>query len=99
MKKIITIVCVIAMLAAFSPMTASALTKRDPGGGIGAFFAGCCLGIRTGLAYNDGAQIHIREWGTLIPYAGIVFSVLNGIDCYNGMTTKEFAEKRGASWY
>ncbi len=49
--------------------------------------------------WNDGAELHWREWTPLIPYVGFIFSVWNGLDCYNGMTAHQWAEKNGANWY
>jgi len=100
MKRVVGIVVVLALVASvFAPMTAQALnTQREPGG-VPAFFIGCCLGLREGTEWNEGADLHWREWCTLIPYAGIVFAIWNGVDCANGMTAHEFAEQNAANWY
>ena len=56
---------------------------------------------RTGIGteWNEGADLHWREWGTLIPVAGIFIGIWNGLDCANGMTAHEFAEQNAANWY
>ena len=61
--------------------------------------ADCCFGIRCGAAYNDGKDIHWREWGQLIPFVGLVLAIWNGIDGANGMTTKDYVSKYGAAFY
>ncbi|VGO22552.1 hypothetical protein [Pontiella sulfatireligans] len=63
------------------------------------FFVGCCLGGRTQIAYTDGKTVHWREWGRLIPYAGIVFAVWDGVDGAGGETTADFVEKYGSTYY
>ena len=68
-------------------------------GGVMGFIAGCCFGIRAGAAYNDGKEIHWREWVKLIPYVNIVFSIWDGIDGTNGMTSADYAKKYGAAYY
>ena len=63
------------------------------------FLVGCCFGVRSGAAYNDGKDLHWREWTLLIPFVSIVVSIMNGVDAMNGMTTKDFAAKFGATYY
>lgn len=63
------------------------------------FIAGCCFGIRAGAAYNDGKEVHWREWVRLIPYVNIVFAIWDGVDGTNGMTSKDYIEKYGAMYY
>jgi len=93
-------VLVLTLVASvLAPMSAQALnTEREPGG-VPAFFIGCCFGLREGSEWNEGADLHWREWCTLIPYAGIVFAIWNGVDCANGITAHEFAEQNAANWY
>ena len=55
--------------------------------------------MRSGAAYNDGKDLHWREWALLIPFVGWVVAILNGIDGANGVTTKELAAKFGATYY
>ncbi len=96
MKKIIACLLVSVFLAG-STMTASAI--NDQRGGLLGFIAGCCFGVRTAGAYNDGKDIHWRQWVRLIPYVGIVFAIWDGIDGANGMTSKDYVEKYGAMYY
>jgi len=96
MKKI-TIGIVAVMM--FLGSATSSLAINDQRGGVMGFIAGCCFGIRAGAAYNDGKEIHWREWVMLIPYVNIVFTIWNGIDGANGMETKDYAKKYGSSFY
>lgn len=68
-------------------------------GGVMGFIAGCCFGVRAGGAYNDGKEIHWREWVRLIPYIGIVFAIWDGVDGANGMETSDYAAKYGPIFY
>ena len=67
--------------------------------GVLGFFIGCCFGIRSGVAYNEGKDLHFREWGLVIPIAGFVISIWNGLDCSKGITSKELATQYGATYY
>ncbi len=100
MKRVLGMVLALTLIASvFAPLTAEALnTTREPGG-VPAFFAGCCFGLRVGTEWNEGADLHWREWATIIPFAGIVISIWNGFDCSEGMTAHEFAEQNAANWY
>ncbi len=99
MRKVLGWILVCTLLvSAFAPVTAQAQTQRTPGG-VPAFFIGCCFGLREGTMWNEGADLHWREWCTLIPYAGIVFAIWNGIDCAKGLTATEFQEQYGINWY
>ena len=53
------------------------------------FIAGCCFGVRSGSAYNDGKELHWREWGMYIPLFNIYVWIWNGIEGANGVTSKE----------
>ena len=55
--------------------------------------------MRSGAAYNDGKDLHFREWCTILPYVGVVFSIWNGIDSAQGKTTADLAAQYGASYY
>lgn len=68
-------------------------------GGVMGFIAGCCFGVRTGAAYNDGKDVHWREWVMIVPFASIVFAIWNGVDGANGMTTSDYAAMYGATYY
>ena len=95
MRKLI-LSLMVGMLLAGSTLTASAVNEN---GGFMGFVAGCCFGMRTGAAYNDGKEIHWREWVMYIPVANIVFLVWNGIDGANGVTTSDYAKEYGASFF
>jgi len=97
MKKILAGAVLAMLLAAGTVQTAQAINPNR--GGLMGFIAGCCFGIRSGAAYNDGKEVHWREWVTLIPIANIVFAIWNGIDGANGMTTADYTGKYGAAFY
>ena len=98
MKKMLILGTVAAFLMASTVFTSEARVNREPGG-IGAFFIGCCWGIREGSEWNEGADMHWREWCRIIPWAGIVFAIWDGVDCYKGIGAHEWAKKNGANWY
>ncbi|MCX7010609.1 MAG: hypothetical protein NTY53_25755 [Kiritimatiellaeota bacterium] len=96
MKKVlVTAVVALLLLGSVSP----ALAVNENRGGVMGFIAGCCFGLRSGGAYNDGKEIHWRQWVMLIPIANLVFAVWNGIDGANGMTSADYAKKYGAAFY
>ena len=80
-------------------MVGSVPAINEDRGGLMGFIAGCCFGIRSGAAYNDGKEVHWREWVLLIPVANIVFSIWNGIDGANGMATEDYTRKYGAAFF
>ena len=82
-------------MAAFAP---AAMAGSGQGGALG-FFVGCCVGARSGAAYNEGKSLHWKEWGLLIPIANIVVEILNGVDTMNGMTSSDLASQYGAQYY
>lgn len=95
MKKIVALALAASLL--FGTI-AEAQTPTGRGGLMG-FIAGCCFGIRAAGAYNEGKEIHWREWVRLIPYLNIVFAIWDGIDGANGMTTGDYAKKYGSVFY
>ena len=100
MKKCVASMMVaLFVLAAVAPAAQAASKKGDGRGGFMGFIAGCCFGVRAGSAYNDGKELHFREWCTIIPYVGIVFSIWNGIDGAQGSTTSDLATQYGATYY
>ena len=94
MKKVM----VLGVLAGMLTFGAVDATAQGRGGFMG-FLAGCCFGPRAAGAYNEGKEIHWREWCRLIPYAGIVFAVWDGVDGASGKTTADFAAEYGAMFY
>ena len=87
----------VGMFLAGSALTASAMNENR--GGLMGFIAGCCFGIRAGAAYNDGKEIHWREWVLIIPVANIFFAIWNGVDGANGMTTADYTKAYGATFF
>ena len=92
MKKLFALFFVAAMVAV------PASQAREVGGLIGGC-VGCCFGIRTAAAYNDGKDISIREWIRIIPIASIVGAVLDTVDGYNGIKTADIRAKYGEAYY
>ena len=93
MRKILGSLLVAGLLLS---TTASAADGR---GGFMGFIGGCCFGVRCGQAYNDGKEIHWREWCRLVPIAGWVIAIWDGVDCANGKTTADFASQYGSQFY
>jgi hypothetical protein len=103
MKKTIAAFLVVLMaLCATAPVASAAAKKatvsRTSGGAIG-FVIGCCIGPRSAAAYNDGKALHWTEWGRFIPYVGWVIGIINGIDAFNGMDSKDMVETYGSVYY
>jgi len=96
MKKVIACLLIGIFLACSAGTSVAAAKER---GGVLGFFIGCCFGIRSGVAYNEGKDLHFREWGLVIPIAGFVISIWNGLDCSKGITSKELATQYGATYY
>ncbi len=65
-----------------------AAPPEEPGGLTPALI-GCCLGSRVGYMYNEGVDVRMKEWLTLIPYVGIVFHIINVVEVYQGRTWTE----------
>ena len=87
----------VGILLAGSTLTASAMNENR--GGLMGFIAGCCFGMRAGAAYNDGKEIHWREWVLIIPVANIFFAIWNGVDGANGMTTADYTKAYGSTFF
>ncbi len=96
MKKVLSIFLTCILLSA---TVGPAMAQSEGRGGPMGFIAGCCFGIRAAGDYNEGKEIHWREWVTLVPYVGAVFALWNGIEAAGGMTTAEYSEKYGAMYY
>ncbi len=95
-KALILLTAVMLSLSVFTQNTFAA--EKGRGGAMG-FIAGCCFGVRAAGAYNDGKEIQWREWVLLLPYISIIFSIWNGIDGMQGVTTADLAEKYGSIYY
>ena len=96
MKKILAVMAMAGLLLG-AVQTAPAINENR--GGVMGFIAGCCFGIRSGSAFNDGKEIHFREWCRLIPYVNIVFAIWDGVDGAKGTTTADLASQYGATYY
>ena len=96
MKKVIALILVAAFMLTALPAQAQKAAGR---GGFMGFIAGCCFGIRAGMAYNDGKELHWREWCRIVPFVSIVIAIWDGVDCANGKTTTDFAAQYGAMYY
>ncbi len=95
MKLIASLLVVMMVMLALAP----AVSAGSGQGGFMGFICGCCFGIRSGAAYNDGKSLHWREWALIIPIAGIVVAVMNGLDGMNGLGTADMAAQYGSSYY
>ena len=63
MKKLVaSLLVLVFVLFAIAPAAAAANDER---GGFMGFISGCCFGVRSGAAYNDGKDLHWREWALL----------------------------------
>lgn len=98
MKKFLATTLALATLAGASFHTAHAAPA--PGrGGVAGFFVGCCFGLRSGAAFNEGKDVHFRQWCRLIPYVNIVFAIWDGIDGANGVTVADMNAKYPGNFY
>jgi fructose-specific phosphotransferase system IIC component len=68
-------------------------------GGIGGFVIGCCFGLRSVSAWNEGKDLHFREWALIIPFVGTVIAIWNGIDGANGVTSKDLAAQYPGNFF
>ena len=96
MKRLILGIAAAGMLIG---STVSTMAVNEQRGGLMGFVAGCCFGIRAGAAYNDGKDIHWREWVRLVPLVGFVCAIWDGIDGANGMQTSDYVKKYGSAFY
>lgn len=101
MKKIIAGMLVVAfILSVAMPVQAEeSIMKGEGRGGVMGFIAGCCFGIRAGSDYNDGKEVHWREWVTLVPFVNIIFHLWNGVEGAQGVTRAQYAEQYGSIYY
>ena len=89
MKKFLAIALVAAIFMAAPAAKAEAAPGR---GGVVGGIVGCCFGIRTAAAYNEGKSINIREWLQLI-WVGYVWAAFEG---YSGVTTSDLQKTEPA---
>ncbi len=95
MRKIGVMVLMGVMLMASPSLTEA----NERSGGIGGLLVGCCFGVRTAGAFNEGKDLHFREWARIIPYVGAVFAIWDGIEGAQGMTTSQLQQNYGALYY
>lgn len=96
MKKIIVTSLMAFLLIGMMPHSDVEASGR---GGIGGLLVGCCFGIRTTGQWNEGKDLHFRDWGRLIPLVNIVLAVWDGIQGYEGITTADLAAEYGSNYY
>jgi hypothetical protein len=95
MKKIMVFSLVSLFLFSALPM-ADAQQQR---GGLPGLLVGCCFGIRTAGAYNEGKDLHFRDWGRIIPVVGLVLAIWDGIEGAQGITTSGLQAQYGAQYF
>lgn len=96
MKFVAIFLVVLMVCFSFAP---AAVAADRAVGGIEGFLIGCCFGIRSAAAHNDGKDLHWREWIRIIPIASIVGAVFDAVDGMNGMTTANLAAQYGSNYY
>jgi hypothetical protein len=97
MKK--TLILLTAVMLSLGVFTQNTIAAEQGRGGCIGLFAGCCFGIRSAAAYNDGKEISWREWVLLVPFVGFVFAIVNGVQGAQGITTADLAEQYGSTYY
>ena len=95
MKIVASLLIALMVLMSIAP----AVSAAEGQGGFMGFIVGCCFGIRSGAAFNEGKSLHWREWALIIPIAGLVVAVMNGLDGMNGLGTADMAAQFGANYY
>ena len=95
MKRIIAFSLMSLFLFSAVPM-ADAQSNR---GGVVGLLVGCCFGIRTAGAWNEGKELHFRDWGRIIPVVGLVLAVWDGIEGAQGITTSDLQAQYGAQYF
>jgi len=98
MKKIMTLSLIGLLLVSAAPMTAEA-QPAEGRGGVAGLFIGCCFGIRTAGQWNEGKDLHFRDWGRIIPVVNIVLAVWDGIEGSQGITTSDLQAEYGAQYF
>ncbi len=98
MKKILVTSVAVLLLVGLMPQGEVQAARANPGGP-GGLLVGCCFGVRTAGQWNEGKDLHFRDWGRLIPVVNIVLAVWDGIQAYEGITTTELAEEYGSNFF
>ncbi len=97
LRKLSVLVLAGSLLMAV-PMQTQAQAASGRGGLIG-FVVGCCFGLRTVGQFNEGKDLHFRDWGRIIPYVGAVFAIWDGIEGAQGTTTTSLQATYGAQYF
>ena len=97
MKK--TLILLAAVMLSLNVFAQNTVTIQKGRGGAMGFISGCCFGIRSAGAYNDGKEIHWREWVLIVPVVGAVFAIINGVEGAQGITTADLAAQYGSTYY
>ncbi len=92
MKKLLVLAGAVALLA-------MPVAQAREAGGLSGGLVGCCFGIRSAAAWNEGKNLEMREWLRIIPIVGIVGAVWNCIDGWNGITTADLRKVAGEQYY
>lgn len=90
MKKFLMLVVVAAMMAVSVPAAQAAHQSGGPMAGL----IGCCFGIRTAAAWNDGKDLSIRDILDLI-VVGRIWSAISG---WGGTSTSDLRSE-GSQYY
>jgi len=98
LRKLCVVLLAGTMLMAAVPMQAQAQAASGRGGVIG-FVVGCCFGVRTVGQFNEGKDLHFRDWGRIIPYVGVVFAIWDAIEGAQGTTTTSLQQTYGAQYF
>ncbi len=99
MRKSVIVLLALTLVMCSWASTGTAAEVAPGRGGIGGFFVGCCLGVRTGALWNEGKDLHWREYVRFVPYVNYVFGIWDGIECAQGITTEELQSRYGANFY
>lgn len=95
MKKIIAVGMMAFLMLGLMPQ-AEVQAER---GGLGGLLVGCCFGIRTTGEWNEGKDLHFRDWGRIVPIVNIVLAVWDGIQGAQGITTSDLAAEYGSTYF
>ena len=87
------------MVATLGLAAVAQAAPEENRGGVMGFVAGCCFGVRAAADYNDGKEIHWREWALVVPVVNIVLMVWTGIEGADGMTRADLVEEYGSIYY
>lgn len=98
MKKLSLLVMALCLVTGLMVPHANATTAEGRGGGVG-FLVGCCFGIRTTGEWNEGKDLHFRDWGRIVPLLNVVLAVWDGYQGYQGVTTQDLIDEYGSNYY